>query len=147
METYLLDKTYFYGASLKFKIKSNTLPLENKLSKWTPDTDGACKLCNNGLGDVKNFLFVCQALNTVRTDEYVKFENNLAGIECSDIWELFISSDLDVKYNLALGSSSTTFMNKDMANDIFYTFDQFCKSYTKRAWKLRSDLKSVPPAV
>ena len=102
METYLLDKTYFYGASLNFKIKSNTLPLENKLSKWTPDTDGTCKLCNNGLEDVKHFLFVCQALNTVRTDEYVKLENNLAGIECSDIWELFISSDLDVKYMLLL---------------------------------------------
>ena len=57
METYLLDKTDFYGASLKFKIRSNTLPLEKKLSKWTADIDGTCKLCNNGLEDVNHFLF------------------------------------------------------------------------------------------
>ena len=130
METYLLDKTDFYGASLKFKIRSNTLPLEKKLSKWTADIDGTCKLCNNGLEDVNHFLFfLCQALNAIRIDEYVKLENDLAMLECSDVWEFFISSDLDVKYSLALGSRSTTFMNIDMADDIFYTFDQFCKSH------------------
>ena len=143
MENYLLDKTDFYGASLKFKIRSNTLPLENKLSKWTLESDGTCKLCNNGLEDVKHFLFVCQALNVVRNDEYLKLERDLTMINCSDIWELFISSNLDVKYNLVLGSTSMTFVNVDMADDIFCTFNQFCKSYAKRAWKLRSQLNSV----
>ena len=144
MENYLLDKTDFYGASLKFKIRSNTLPLEYKLSKWTPDNDGTCKLCYNGLEDVKHFLFVCHALNSVRNEEYKKLERDLTSIECFDIWELFISSNLDVKYNLVLGSTSTTFININTADDIFCTFNQFYKSYAKRAWKLRSELKSVP---
>ena len=33
LERYLLDKLDFYGASLKFKARSNTLPLERKLEK------------------------------------------------------------------------------------------------------------------
>ena len=52
----------------------------------------------------------------------------------------------DMKFKLALGSASSTFLNLCNVTDIFYVFDQgfdrFCKSFTKRAWKLRSELKS-----
>ena len=76
---------------------------------------------------------------------YMKLERDLTRIECFDIWELFISSNLDAKYNLILGSTSTTFINVDTADNIFCTFNHFCKSYAKKlAWKLRSELKSVP---
>lgn len=142
LEQYLLDKTDFYGACLKFKIRSNTLPLDRKISRWTPDNDGSCTLCNYGLEDIKHFLFICNALNVIRANEYSKLENHLIEIDCIDIWELFISGNLDVKYNLALGSTSTTFNNVYNADNIYNVFDQFCKSFAKRAWKLRTDLKS-----
>ena len=40
LETYLLDKVDFHGASLKFKLRSNTLPLEYKVSKWNKESNG-----------------------------------------------------------------------------------------------------------
>jgi hypothetical protein len=141
MEKYLLDKTDFYGASLKFKIRSNTLPLDRKISRWTPDNDGICKLCNNGMEDVKHFLFTCQSLNNIRANEYSNLENALINLNGIDVWEIFMSSNLDVKYNMALGS--TTFCNISNASDFDYVFDKFCKSFLKRAWKRRSELKST----
>ena len=96
LETYLLNKTDFHAAALKFKLRSNpgsnTLPLERKLSKWTSESDGICKLCHNGVEDVTHFLFLCNAYETIRIDEFQKLENRLIYDSCADIWELFISS-------------------------------------------------------
>ena len=143
MEIYLLDKTDFYGASLKFKIRSNTLPLEHKVSRWTPGiNDGTCQLCNNGLEDIKHFLFTCQSLNTIRSNEYSNLENNLIDINGIDVWELFISGNLDLKYKFMIGSTYTTFCNIVNIDDFYHVFDQFCKSFIKRAWKARTDIKS-----
>lgn len=145
MENYLLDKTDFYGACLKFKIRSNTLPLDHRVSKWTPNNDGICKMCNNGFEDVKHFLFICQTLNTIRAEEYSKLENELININGTDIWQIFISGNLDVKYNLMLGGTLTTFCNRPISNadECYYAFDKFCKSFIKRAWKRRSYLNST----
>ena len=139
LESYLLDKTDFYGASLKFKLRSSTLPLDCKLSKWTPEIDGICTLCSNGIEDQIHFLFICSSLNLVRTEEFKKLEYNLTTAGFEDIWAMFISSDLDVKYSLTIGLN-TLFGN----DDILDIFDKFCKSYIKRAWKLRSVLKAAP---
>ena len=142
MESYLLDKTDFYGASLKFKIRSNTLPLDHRIKKWTPGIDGTCTLCNNGSEDVKHFLFLCQKLSKLRSEEYTKLERNLFEINRIDVWELFMGGSTDMKFKLALGSASSTFLNLCNVIDIFDVFDRFCKSFAKRAWKLRSELKS-----
>ena len=142
MESYLSDKTDFYGASLKFKIRSNTLPLDHKIKKWTPGIDGTCTLCNNGSEDVKHFLFLCQKLSKLRSEEYTKLERNLFEMNRIDVWELFMGGSTDMKFKLALGSASSTFLNLCNVIDIFDVFDRFCKSFAKRAWKLRSELKS-----
>jgi len=145
MESYLLDKTDFYGASLKFKIRSNTLPLDYRISRWTSDNNGICKLCNNGLEDVKHFLFTCQALNNIRIDEYNTLENDLINLNAINLWELYMSGNLHVKYNLAFGNIPNTVCNIPISNieDLYHTFDKFCKSFVKRAWKTRSELKTV----
>ena len=53
-----------------FAVCPTCFHLRTKIKQVDSDTDGTRKLCNNGLEDVKHFLFVCQALNTVRTNEY-----------------------------------------------------------------------------
>ena len=142
LETYLLDKTDFHAAALKFKLRSNTLPLERKLSKWTTESDGICKLCHNGVEDVTHFLFLCNAYETIRIEEFQKLENHFIYDSCEDIWELFISSGLDIKLQLAIGGHCILRYFHDFNNNtkIHDTFDHFCKSYAKRAWKLRSDV-------
>ena len=90
----------------------------------------------------KNFLFTCTALNDIRTDEYVKLERQLISMNRIDVWELFMSSNLDVKLNLKLGSDVLINPNKCDADNIAIIFDDFCNYYTKRAWKLRADLRN-----
>ena len=142
LENYLLDKTDFHGASLKFRLRSNTLPLDRRTRRWSPDHDSTCKTCNNGTENIQHFLFTCTALNDIRTDEYVKLERKLISINRIDVWELFMSSNLDVKLNLTLGSDVLINPNKCDGDNIAIIFDDFCKSYTKRAWKLRADLRN-----
>jgi hypothetical protein len=142
LENYLLDKTDFQGASLKFRLRSNTLPLDRRTSKWSPDHDSTCKTCNNGTENIQHFLFTCAALNNIRIDEYVKLERKLISMNLIDIWELFMSSNLDVKLNLTLGSDESINVNKCDVENIVIIFDDYCKSYTKRAWKLRADLRN-----
>ena len=79
----------------------------------------------------------------IRIDEYKKLKHRLINKACTDIWELFISSNLAIKLNLTLGSTSCTFKDINDKNDIYVIFDDFCKSYTKRAWKFRSEIMSV----
>ena len=86
---------------------------------------------------------MCSALNEIRIDEYKKLENCLVNNACSDIWELFISGSLDVKLHLTLGSTSCTFKDVTDCDNIYEIFDKFCKSYSKRAWKVRSEIKSI----
>ena len=145
MENYLLDNSDFYGASLKFKARSNTLPLESKVSKWSSNNDGICKICNNGVEDLKHFLFTCTSLNDIRSFEYVALEKRLMDSNNIDVWIAFISGDLDIKYAFMLGSSCTkdiTGSRRIKCNiNIYYDiFDTFSKSYIKRAWKARSVL-------
>ena len=139
LENYLMDTTDFYGASLKFKIRSNTLPLEHKVSRWTPGNDGICQLCNNGVEDVKHFLFTCQYLNVIRATEYSKLEKTLINLNGMNVWTLFISGNLDLKYKLMLGSSYSTFCNIRNIDDLNHVFDTFCKSFAKQAWMARSE--------
>jgi hypothetical protein len=132
LENYLLDKTDFQGASLKFRLRSNTLPLDRRTSKWSPDHDSTCKTCNNGTENIQHFLFTCAALNNIRIDEYVKLERKLISMNLIDIWELFMSSNLDVKLNLTLGSDESINVNKCDVENIVIIFDDYCKSYTAK---------------
>ena len=63
-----------------------------------------CKLCHNGVEDVTHFLFLCNAYKAIRIDEFQKLENRLIYDSCQDIWEFFISSDLNIKLQLSIGS-------------------------------------------
>ena len=141
LECYLLDSTDFNGACLKFKLRSNTLPLDRRISRWTPDNDGTCKLCNKDIEDIRHFLFICDALKEIRIDEFKKLESELMVNNCTYIWEMFISSNLDVKLCLTLGSPSND-LYTNIPEISYAIFDQFCKSYAKRAWMYRTELRN-----
>ena len=140
LEKYLLEKTNFYGASLKFKLRSNTLPLDCKTYKWSNDISGFCTLCGNGdIEDVSHFLLNCKALENIRKDELLILKNDLALCDDYDTWTLFISSNTDVKLQLILGGDSVAICDESIS--IFYNF---CKRYTIAAWEKRSDIKKTP---
>ena len=138
LEKYLLDRTGFYGASMKFKLRSNTLPLDRRICNWTPNNTGICTICDSNCEeDIKHFLFSCTALNDIRVHEYMKLKNDLTLCNCNDVWQSFCSADIDFQLCLTLGD--TTYEHN---NDVLSAFDKFCKSYAIRAWKKRSELKN-----
>lgn len=137
LETYLLDKTDFYGVNLKFKARSNTLPLNSRTSRWNKDHDESCSLCKNGAEDIIHFLFTCKSLNEIRIEEYTKLEDSLFTINYHDVWFLFIAGDLQMKLMLTLGNTSP-YSCLGSAENISSIFDQFCKTYIKRAWHRRN---------
>ena len=147
MEEYLLDKTDFYGCSLKFKARSNTLPLAYRKRHWSINTDGKCMLCNDDcVEDLRHFLFSCRRLNEIRVDEYLKLENNLCTNGFGDVWLRFIISNLDTKLYIMLGcpiSFTTPLRNSNDARAASAIIDNFCKSYLKRAWATRSNIVNV----
>jgi hypothetical protein len=128
MEHYLLDNLDFYGVSLKFKARSNTLPLNGRVHSWNEGMDDKCPLCNNGKEDLRHF-FTCCKLNNIRSNEYMQLECKLLGQNLEIFCHLFIAGDLD----LMLG---TPWDQDELGN----CFDLFCKSYLKRAWSLRSSI-------
>ena len=147
MEEYLLDKTDFYGCSLKFKARSNTLPLAYRKRHWSINTDGKCMLCNDDcVEDLRHFLFSCRRLNEIRVDEYLTLENNLCTNGFGDVWLRFIISNLDTKLYIMLGcpiSFTTPLRNSNDARAASAIIDNFCKSYLKRAWATRSNIVNV----
>ena len=99
-------------------------------SKPILDLPYTYKTCNNGTEiNIQHLLFTCTALNDIRTDEYVKLERKFISINRIDVWELFMSSNLDVKLNLTLGIDVLINQNKCDADNIAIIFDDFCKSY------------------
>ena len=48
LEQYLLCNLDFHAASLKFKARSNTLPINGRTYSWNPDKDSVCPLCKEG---------------------------------------------------------------------------------------------------
>ena len=104
LEEYLLDKSDFYGASLKFKARSNTLPLNGRIPSWTENMIETCALCKNGIEDLSHFLFTCGALNDVRTDELLKLERHLLENNLHPLWQNFMASDLESKMCIMLGT-------------------------------------------
>ncbi|XP_071963907.1 uncharacterized protein [Antedon mediterranea] len=136
LEPYLLDKTDFYGSSLKFKLRINTLPLGKITNKWNIDNlNDKCKVCGSGEEDVKHFLFICNKLHCIRMEELQTLQHKLIAINCVDTWVNFISGDLSIKVQYVLGS---TLFHKNNSHDIYAVFDSYCKMYTSRAWKLRN---------
>ena len=102
LEEYLLDYTDFYGCSLKFKARSNTLPLDYRTRHWSGNSDGICSMCKDSNEDLRHFLFTCMSLNEIRTDEYLKVEMDLCNNGFSDVWISFITSNLDMKLYIML---------------------------------------------
>ena len=146
LEDYLLDKLDFYGASLKFKARSNTLALDRKLSTWDKSISGICSLCNEGIEDLKHFMLQCKALNDIRTSEMCNLKNALYDAGFSSVWNIFFSSDLGTQLCFILGSNVPQFMSfppEESHQSIDSIFDKFCKSFLKKAWTSRASLKNV----
>jgi len=141
LEKYLLCNTDFYAASLKFKARSNTLPLNARSFKWNDDRSTTCPLCSNGEEDLKHFLFTCTSLQNIRAAVFQGLENSLKSNNLDSMWYLFICSDLNVKTCLFLGLSESFF--KDINSvDIqcsLDAFDQACKLFIKKAWNFRNE--------
>ena len=107
LQKYLLDKTNFYGASIKFKLRSNTLPLDCKTYKWSNDISGVCSLCDSGeIEDVKHFLLKCTAFDDIRNEELTNLKGKLTLCDLFDTWTLFSSSIADDKLLYILGADS-----------------------------------------
>ena len=87
LENYLLCKQDFYGAAMKFKARSNTLPLNSRVYKWKPNVNINCPLCNNGIDDLRHFLFLCSSLNHIRTEEFRKLEDRLLRLKLKPFWQ------------------------------------------------------------
>jgi len=143
LEEYLLSDLDFYASSLKFKARSNTLPLNKRTCAWKNGPDvSLCTLCKTDEEDIKHFMFSCNALNGIRAAEYNNLEYQFKINDMDFIWHLFISSDLNVKLCLMLG------LSKDFFNDVYSfdieivlrIFDTVCKSFLKKAWNLRNEL-------
>ncbi|XP_033097619.1 uncharacterized protein LOC117101693 [Anneissia japonica] len=145
MESYLLTKTDFYGAQLKFKARSNSLQLEIKASKWDNNNPGTCLLCNNGIEDLRHFLFICNKLEEVRLSEHEILVNKLYDSGLSELCNQILTKDTDAFLILMLGGDCTEFIPNlpnhliDLAHLIF---DDFCKSYIKKAWAKRIEIKN-----
>jgi len=137
MEDYLLDNSDFNGVSLKFKARSNTLPLNGRVHTWKAGVDEICPLCNNGKEDLRHFLFSCSALNSVRVDEFSKLESSLFSQDLHALWQIFMAGNEDLKICLMLGDPWDQ-------SDRSKCFDIFCKGYLKRAWSLRSSILKDP---
>jgi hypothetical protein len=146
MEDYLKDKLDFEGASLKFKARSNTLPLDSKVRHWDVDNNGKCTVCNNGYEDLEHFLLSCQSLCEIRDNELCKLQSNLRHLGLSYVWNFYTLSGNDIKLCLMLGSNCNTFspleLDKSYNDIIDEQFDDFCKSYLKRAWSCRKAIKN-----
>ena len=148
LEQYLLCNLDFHAASLKFKARSNTLPINGRTYSWNPDKDSVCPLCKEGTEDLRNVWFICRTLRDIRVTEYHKLEYELVTNNLNQIWHLFISSNLNVKLCLMLGISkeiipenySDTCWPTDI-NYILCIFDSFCKSFLKKACNLRADFR------
>jgi len=107
IEPYLLDQVDFQGVNLKFKARSNTLPLNNRTCKWDKSIDnGLCSVCNNGIEDVCHFLFICKGYASIRADEFHKLEQCFLINNMYDVWVMFISGSLQMKLMLTLGNTS-----------------------------------------
>ena len=101
----------FYGVSLKFKARSNTLPLNGRAASWhNSKTSGLCDLCNGNVEDIRHFIFSCPKLNDIRTDELNRLEQSLDDNGLSYVWELFIASNIDEKLCILLGGDCTQFL-------------------------------------
>ena len=144
LEQYLLDKLDFHGASLKFKARSNTLPLDRKLSTWDKSITGTCLLCNEGIEDVPHFMLTCKVLGCIRTAELSHLKDNLCNAGYEFIWNIFIGNEASFQLNCILGNNAfihINFLPHEVCTVIDGMFDLYCKTFLKRAWAFRSNLK------
>ena len=97
-----------------------------------------------GVEDLKHFLFTCNSLEYIRVAEFKSLENQLIANHLESIWNVFISSDLNVKTCFLLGLSKNLFVDVvNIDHDVncaLNIFDQACKSFLKRAWCLRNEI-------
>jgi hypothetical protein len=143
LESYLMDKNDFTGASLKFKARSNTLPLNGRTSSWNEQKSGSCDLCNDDLEDIRHFIFSCPATYNIRVDEFYKLKHKLQECGMFPVWLLFISSNIDTKLYMLLGGDCAQLLPTlaSCSVDIVHTLlDDACKSILKRTWKARHSL-------
>ena len=143
LEEYLLSDLDFYSASLKFRARSNTLPLNGRTCVWKNGPGiSLCPLCKGGVEDIKHFMFSCSTLNNIRIAEYRNLEYQFKINGMDFFWHLFIASDLNVKLCLMLGLSKDFFYDVHSfdINDVLSIFDRSCKSFLKNTWNLRNEL-------
>ena len=140
LEEYLLDRCDFEGASIKFKLRSNTLPLNYKVAKFSnmPYEDGTCKLCNTGEDeDLIHFLLNCPILKNIREVEIAKFKQQLYSNNLLHVLQEFEQLDNRNKLHFILGNENNNFYNNTCINILI---DKFCKSLAKSLWKNRCEL-------
>jgi hypothetical protein len=143
LESYLMDKIDFTGASLKFKARSNTLPLNGRTSSWNEQKSGSCDLCNDDLEDIRHFVFSCPATYHIRVNEFYKLKHKLQECGMFSVWFLFISSNIDTKLYMLLGGDCAQLippLESRSADIVHALLDAACKSLLKRTWKARNNL-------
>ena len=139
LENYLLEKINFNGANLKFKVRSNTLPLDSRLSKWTDEINGCCTICNSGdTEDIIHFLFTCTALTTIRENQLDILRNELLYNDEYNVWESYNNGNLEDKLVYVLGGNSIF-----LSHNALLSFDSFCKSYLIKSWQKRTEMKAL----
>ena len=118
------------------------MQLNDRTYHWNNDGNNICPLCKNGIEDLKHFMFICKSLQCIRATEYKSLENQLKTNNLEAIWQLFISSDLNVKTCFLLGLSKDLFVDivSIDVNCALNIFDQVCKSFLKKAWCLRNEI-------
>ena len=141
LENYLIDKTDFEGVALKFKVRSNTLPLNNRTSKWNSDNNKKCRLCNlNSDEDIHHFILSCPALNNIRNDEMYNLNKELFLTGNYELFYEFHNANENTKFKFILGCYTLS-----INSECEHIFDKFCKKYIKRAWKLRNEILNSMP--
>ena len=135
LEPYLLDKTDFKGANLKFRARTNTIQIDYNIRSWAKTNDGICRLCNDGYKeDITHFLFTCKIYNDIRTEEFHKLERELSHVNQQSAWECFISNNHIIKLYFALGDIY------QFNSTVGYIFDAYSKHYLKKAWVRRNSI-------
>ena len=90
LENYLLSNLDFYAASLKFKARSHTLPINGRSHHWNKEQNSICSLCKSGEEDLPHFLFNCEKLQSIRLIEMNKLENSLCSNQLDIFWHIFV---------------------------------------------------------
>lgn len=137
-EKYLFSVDNFAGVRLKFLARTGCLGLGEDLKRWNI-SDGKCVLCNSAEEDLPHFLFLCPALNQIRSEMYVCLERECKTLYFDHVWQRFSASSLNNKICWLLGEHLYEF-----GREIGDAFDRISKDFLVKAWHFRRQSISDP---